>query len=128
MNEIITVCAGVMGVVVITAAVRRIAPDWAMLCGVCLGLFILRRALNIMYPVVLYVQELLGSSQYSAYLECALKALGIATVTNITCETCRDLGDGSAAAKVELCGKAAILLCAIPVIKQIFTYVNSFLQ
>ena len=70
----------------------------------------------------------MGSSLYSTYLESAFKALGIATITNITCEICRDLGDGSAAAKVELCGKAAILLCAIPVIKQIFAYVNSFLQ
>ena len=84
--------------------------------------------MELVYPVLVYVRELFGMSEYNSYLTPALKALGIATVTHIICETCRDLGEGSAAAKAELCGKAAILLCGIPVIKDIFSAVSSFLQ
>lgn len=128
MNDIFALCAGAAGAVIVIAVLRRVAPDWAVLAGVCLGLLILRRAVGFVYPVILYVQELFGGSEYNQYLTVAVKALGIATVTHITCETCRDLGENSAAAKVELCGKAAILLCGIPVIKQTFSYINSFLQ
>ena len=128
MNDIFAVCTGVVGVVLISSALRRIAPDWSALVGVCLGLFVLRRAVGIIYPVLEYVRQLWEGSEYSSCMAVAVKSLGIATVTHITCETCRDLGENAVAAKVELCGKAAILLCAIPVIKEIFSYVNSFLQ
>ena len=128
MNDIFAVCSGVVGVVLISSVLRRIAPDWAALVGVCLGLFVLRRTMGILYPVSEYVKGLWEASEYSSYMTVAVKALGIAVVTHITCETCRDLGENAVAAKVELCGKAAILLCAIPVMKEIFSYVNSFLQ
>ncbi|MBE6688733.1 MAG: hypothetical protein E7588_05595 [Ruminococcaceae bacterium] len=127
MNEIMAVCGGTVCVAVVNIVLKRLAPDWAALVSVFLGIFLLRRAVGLMYPVIIYVRELFGGSEYNTYLSCALKALGIATVTNITCETCRDLGESSAAAKAELCGKAAILLCSIPVLKEIFSYINSFL-
>ena len=127
MNEIMSVCGGVLCVALTGAVLRRYAPDWAALVSVCLGILVLSRAIRLMYPVILYVSELLGATEYSQYLSPVIKALGIATVTHITCETCRDLGESSAAAKVEICGKAAILLCGIPVVKQIFSHVNSLL-
>ena len=127
MNDILSVCGGVLCVAVTGTVLRRYAPDWAALVSICLGLLVLRRALGLMYPVILYVSELLGTTEYSEYISPVVKALGIATVTHITCETCRDLGEGAAAAKVEICGKAAILLCGIPVVKQMFSHLNSFL-
>jgi stage III sporulation protein AD len=128
MNDIIFICGGVLGIVIINAVIRPVRAEWAMLVSVCLGLFILRRAVGLVYPIILYIGEITDGSGYNEYFLCAVKALGIATVTHITCETCRDLGENSAAAKVELCGKAAILLCAIPIIKEIFSYIKSFLQ
>lgn len=128
MKDIVTLCGGVVGITLICVTVRRVSPDWAMPVGVCLGLFIMRYALSYIYPVVLYVRELFEGSEYGEYLTVSLKTLGIAVAVHITCETCRDLGESSAAAKVELCGKAAMLVCAIPVVKRIFSYINSFLQ
>ncbi|MBQ9940692.1 MAG: hypothetical protein IJO74_04040 [Clostridia bacterium] len=126
--NIITVCGSVVAIAVISAVIRKTAPDWSPLLSMCLGLLILGKAMDFIYPIVVYVKEIFFSSQYSIYLMPAVKALGIATVTHITCETCRDLNENSAAAKVELCGKAAILLCGIPIIKEIFATVNTLLS
>ncbi len=127
MSDIMALCGGVVGITLICATVRRAAPEWAMPIVVCLGIFILRYALSFIYPTVLYVREIFELSGYGEYLSVTVKALGIASITHITCEICRDLGESSAAAKVELCGKAAMLLCAIPVVKQIFSCINIYL-
>ena len=126
--NIFSLCMNITGIAIIIASVRRIAPDWAPLVSLCLGIFILRRAVEFIYPVTVYVKELFDISEYEKYLSCSLKALGIAVAVHITSETCRDLNENSAAAKVELCGKAAILLCGIPVIKDIFSVVSSLLH
>ena len=127
MNDVITIFGGVIAVVIICSVFKSSAPGYAVAVNLILGLFILRRAAGIMYPTVLYVRELLGGEQYNKYIMPAVKALGIAAVTHITCETCRDLGENSIASKTELLGKAAILLCSIPVMKELFALVNSFL-
>ena len=47
-----------------------------------------------------------------------LKVLAVTQVTRISAELCRDAGERALAAKLELCGGTASLLCLLPLAQQ----------
>lgn len=61
------------------------------------------------------------------YVALILKAVGIAYVTAIGAELCRDAGEGAIGAVVELAGKVFILLLAVPVISAILNVLVTLL-
>ena len=63
------------------------------------------------------------------YLSIVFRSLGICFITQITCDCCRDNGESALASQLELAGKAALLLTAMPmftaaaeVIKSLLTF------
>lgn len=47
-----------------------------------------------------------------------IKALAVTQITHISAELCRDAGERGLAAKLELCGATAALLCILPLAQQ----------
>lgn len=70
-------------------------------------------------PLFEYLNNMIASSALSEYSAILIKALGIAVLTHITAEVCRDCGDSSAASYVELAGKLEILLLCLPLVSSI---------
>ena len=54
-----------------------------------------------------------------------LKVLAVTQVTRISAELCRDAGERALAAKLELCGGTASLLCLLPLAKQALTMMGA---
>lgn len=50
------------------------------------------------------------------YLTILLKIIGIAYIAEFGAEVCRDAGETSVASKIELAGKVAIIVLAVPII------------
>jgi stage III sporulation protein AD len=49
------------------------------------------------------------------FLQTVLKVVGVAYLASFTAQICRDAGESAIAGKVELVGKVAILILALPV-------------
>lgn len=64
-----------------------------------------------------------GAGIRSVYLGIVLKAIGIAAMTSIGAELCRDAGEDAAGQVVELAGKVFIMLLALPVVTAIIDLV-----
>ena len=58
-------------------------------------------------------------SELSPYTTLLLKALGVGYVVKIASDVCRDLGAQETAQKIELCGKAELLLMAMPLVMEL---------
>jgi stage III sporulation protein AD len=68
-------------------------------------------------PVVKYAAELLGASQISGEAaSIILRALGIALITKLGADICRDMGTPSVASALELAGKIEIIVLSLPLI------------
>ena len=68
------------------------------------------------------VFALLGENEsLSPYTTLLLKALGVGYVVKIGSDVCRDLGAQDTAEKLELCGKAELLLMAMPLISELIS-------
>lgn len=48
-----------------------------------------------------------------------LRMMAVGCITHIAGDTCRDMGEASLAARVELCGRAEILLLSLPLVKEL---------
>lgn len=76
--------------------------------------------LSVATPLITYVKGLLGEAELSSpHAEILLKALGIAVLTSVCANVCRECGETSAAGGVELTGKLEILLLSLPLINEI---------
>lgn len=54
-----------------------------------------------------------------------LKVLGVTVCTRVSTELCRDAGQNAVAAKLELVGAAAGVLCALPLAKRVLELVGA---
>ena len=69
-----------------------------------------------------------GSEIAASALSLSLRAVGLASVTEITAGICRDLGEGGLATKVEWCGRAEILFVCLPTLRSILSLAMGYLS
>jgi len=88
----------------------RFAPAAIALGGVLL----LAVAVGRLSESVRWLRALTEATPLTPYVGVMLKALGVGYVVEVGADVCRDLGAEGTAAKLELCGKAEILLLCLP--------------
>ena len=62
-----------------------------------------------------------------SYLTIVFKSLGICYITQTACDICRDSGENALASQLELAGKAALLMTALPMLSSAADIVRSLL-
>lgn len=85
-------------------------------------LFLIRQAT----PLFTYLQEL-ASLSASENLGCVLKAVGIAILTQSAADICADSGQRALAGRVILAGRAAIVVSALPLFRQLAALIQNLL-
>lgn len=114
----------IAGIAVVAAAIavlmRQYRQEYAMLVGLAAGILIFLTVLLKAQPAFSELFTLLkGSGVATEYTAVLVKSLGVCLVTQLASDACRDAGETAIASKVELAGKFAVLLLALPVFSQI---------
>ncbi len=78
--------------------------------GILLLVYVMAR-LGVVFGEFITLAE---TSALSPYLTLLMKAIGVGYVVNIAADICRDLGAAGVADKIEMCGRAELLVLAIP--------------
>ena len=111
--------AGLVGTV-LALILGQYRPEFRMLVTAAVTLLLMAMVLEQLSPVLEQLRstmELTGlTGDYAAIL---FKAVGICLLTQLAGDVCRDSGESSIASKIELAGRAAILLTAMPLIQDI---------
>lgn len=112
----------------LAATVREVSPEQGFLLSaavVCALLFI---ALASMRPVIEYASGLAAAAGLDgALFTPLLKALGVAILTRVTAELCRDAKESGVAAGVEIGGAALILFVSLPLLRSVLKLMESML-
>lgn len=99
---------------------RQYRKEYAVLLGLSAGLLLLMMIIQKALPVFSSLQALMSRAGVTAqYAVILLKALGICFLTQLAADTCTDAGETAIASKIELAGKFAVLLIAMPLFIQI---------
>lgn len=119
----IAVCAAV-----IASMLRRYHQEYAVLVGLAAGIAILLEIFANVAPAMRQIASLFSatgiSSDYAAIL---LKTLGVCFLTQFAADACRDAQEGALASKVELGGKIAIVVLALPLFEKIAKTVSGLI-
>lgn len=87
------------GIVALAAAV--------LLFGVAAAMF---------WPVLSELRRMIEGTSFEGCLSTLIKALGITLAVQFSSELCRDAGESAIASKLELVGKAEMILLCLPLI------------
>lgn len=117
-------CAAV--VLVCGQVIRTRAPAVALLLSIS-GLLVLT---GMLLPGLQTLRHTMNSLLTQTGLESHLfvplfKVLAITQITRISAELCRDGGERGLAAKLELCGAVASLICVLPLAQEALTLVGA---
>ena len=114
--------AGLVGTV-LALILGQYRPEFRMLITAAVTLLLMAMVLEQLSPVLEQLRstmELTGlTGDYTAIL---FKAVGICLLTQLAGDVCRDSGESSIASKIELAGRAAILLTAMPLIQEVLAW------
>lgn len=123
----------VMGVCIIgavlTLVLKQKSGEYAFAVVVVTSIIILFFAVKtVAEPISLIFEKLNDSGVKTEYFKIALKAVGIAYITDFIADASRDAGQTSIASKAELAGKSAIFLLSVPVLMSVLETAIGFIK
>ncbi|MBQ8790913.1 MAG: stage III sporulation protein AC/AD protein family [Ruminiclostridium sp.] len=127
MNIIAFIGAGVIGAV-LSVVLKQYRPEFSVYISLATGMIMLGALVVLISPVI---ESALQLSEFSEngfkYSELLLKCLAICYITQLASESCRDAGEGSIAAKIDLAGKCAILLLSMPLFNELVDIIKGLM-
>ena len=123
----------VMGIFIIgavlTLVLKQKSGEYAFAVVVVTGIIILFFAIKtVAEPISLLFEKLGDNGVKTEYFKIALKAVGIAYITDFIADASRDAGQTSIASKAELAGKSAIFLLSVPVLMSVLETAIGFIK
>ena len=122
-----------LGAAGVTAAlcavmVRQRSPELALVLAAAGCVLLLWNTLPLLETVRDVLEELAGLTDLSpTLLRPMLQTVGLALVTKLAAALCRDAGEGSLAAFVEVAGAAAAVVVALPLPKMVLQLILGLL-
>lgn len=121
-------CGLALVAVIAFAVVRHMGRDFEipmkLTAAVVFGGLLIAMAV----PLVRWIREHLDGGETARYADILLGALGIALMTGMCADMCRDCREPSLAGYVEMAGRLEILILCLPLIAEILEAVSGLLQ
>ncbi len=119
--NILAFCGMAVITAILSVMIKKTLPEYSVAVNLAAGAILVLSFISAISPVISYVKTLIEKSGINSENEIILfKTLGICLVTQFICDACKDAGENSIAAKVEMGGKFMILITAIPLFESIF--------
>lgn len=112
------ICGGALLLVVAIVLIKSAKGDvWPLQWT---GILVLGAGgLLLVQPVLVWLGELCGALGMGETATRLLKGLGIAVLTQLCADLCRQTGEGSIATAVETAGRAELLLLCLPLLREL---------
>ena len=128
MPDMLKIAAIAVAAALCAVVVRKSAAELGMVLALAAGVIILSYSLGALEGVRELMDQLADTAGLSpAVLSPVFKTVGIAILTKISAELCRDAKEGGIAAFVETAGAIAALFVALPLMKTVLSMVTGLL-
>lgn len=121
----------IIGIVasVLSLILKKDKPEFSLLIAISAGaiiLFLIMPAARTAAEAIMTISEIAGIG--GEYITVIIKSCVIAMITSVCASTCRDSGNSSLALKLEIAGRIAIIILAVPVINTLFNIILSVIK
>lgn len=100
----------------------------AVTVGIAAGVILFASSLSSMAEVIAVIRQAAENSAYSESIAVLLKSLGIAATVQLCADICREAGESTVGAQLELFGKIEILLLSLPLVAQLLSLTQEILS
>ncbi len=122
MSILSVVCIGIAASVLVLVLKDR--PEIGIVIAIAAGIIIIGFALEPISEILGAVNNISALAGVGGeYVETVFKASGVALAVTVCSAICRDAGQTAIAAKIEIAGRAAIIVVALPVINTLFSVI-----
>ncbi len=126
MNEL-KMCGLVLCALIICIVFKNIKSEYSLFLRIAVTVLVSLVSLALFEPLFSFIDEISKNTVVYSYLPILTKVLGIALLVQVTADICKDAGESSLGERIELFGKAEILVISIPLIKNLFKLCESIL-
>ena len=128
MESIAKIAAIAVTAALCAVVVKKQVPELGLVLGLVAGALILSYSITALQGVRELLETLAETAGLSpALLTPVIKTTGIAIVTKIAAETCRDAKEGGIASFVETAGAAGALFVCLPLMQTVLSMVGELL-
>ncbi len=128
MNIVIIVSFGIIAAV-LAIVLKQYKPEYSMFISLAAGILIFISVITAIQPIISYISQLTEKAGLDGiYSEVLLKSLAVCYLTQLACDCCRDAGETAIAGKLQISGKVALLIIALPIFKNITEVVTSLIN
>lgn len=124
--DIMILCGAVIGSLFFLAPVKELKNNYYQIAAAGLSLLVTAYALKGASPIVEYLNSL-ADTEVSLYFKTLIKILGIAVICDFTVDLAKELGMSTLSGKVELSGKIAVVLSAMPILDDLLLKIEKFI-
>jgi len=129
MDTILKICLTAICAVILISLIRTYKPEFTVETVIATSILLIMFIIDDLKAGFAGLEYIYGElSHGKAYFPVIIKSLGIAYITEFTSELCIDAGEKSIAGKVELAGKIAIFLTALPVFTSLLELLTAIIQ
>ena len=125
--DYLVLCGASLLAVFLILILKQMNSTYALFLAVLFGIILIRQALNTIGNELEFFKEITQKATLTEVGNLILKIFGISLIVETTSDICRDSGESSIASKVELIGKAEILVLTIPLIKEILKIIENIM-
>ena len=119
--ELIKVCGITVCILCICMIFKNLKDEYTLFIRLLITIGVSVASISIFYPILKYIEEISQGTSINTYIPTLVKALGISLIVQITSDICKDCEEAALGQRIELFGKAEILVLSIPLIKDLFT-------
>ncbi len=127
MDIIQIIGVGLIGTI-LTIILKDYRQEYALITALITGAFVLIIITGQIEPVINIMDSMIYTAGMSGgYSQILFKTIGICFITEVAVDTCKDFGNTAIGKKLELAGKVAILIVAIPLFTSLLELAQSLI-
>ncbi|MBQ3824126.1 MAG: hypothetical protein II808_02835 [Clostridia bacterium] len=114
--ELISVCGAALAAAAVAVWLKGIKPEFSIAVTAVTGAAITVFALLRLTPALSFARTFSALAS-NADFGTVIRIMAVAVVIELAADVCRDAGESSTASRVELLGKVAVIITALPLFK-----------
>ncbi|MEG2003393.1 MAG: SpoIIIAC/SpoIIIAD family protein [Clostridia bacterium] len=117
--NIVTFCGAGICAVCVILVIKQFKNEFHPIIAAATGVVLMVYIILQLAPSLSYLKTLAYESGLNSYFSVMARCLGIAFICQTVSEICRDCGESAIGSKIELGGKAAIIIQTLPIVKSL---------
>ncbi len=126
--DIVSVAVLALLSALLAVVIKQYKPEYAVVITIITAAVILIGIISMIVPIISEIRKMMdGAAIDYEYITVLIKAVGICYITQFASDVCKDAGQISISNKIELAGKVALCLSALPLYRDLLSLTQTII-